>query len=106
MEIAELPEPPYTAVIFTSTRTDGDQGYAVMGARMEELAKAQPGYLGYESARDEHGFGITVSYWADDDAARAWKQVAEHAVAQRRGKQTWYSGYQVRVARVDRAYGS
>ncbi|MFL6107911.1 MAG: antibiotic biosynthesis monooxygenase family protein [Marmoricola sp.] len=105
MEIAELPEPPYTAVIFTSARTEGDQGYAVMGARMEELARSQPGYLGYESARDADGFAITVSYWLDDDAARAWKLVAEHAVAQQRGKQTWYSGYQVRVATVGRAYG-
>ncbi|MBW8752432.1 MAG: hypothetical protein JF565_13555 [Propionibacteriales bacterium] len=48
---ARPPVPPYTAVIFTSTRTEGDQGYAVMGERMQALAKQQPGYLGYESAR-------------------------------------------------------
>jgi heme-degrading monooxygenase HmoA len=76
-----------------------------MGARMQELAKQQPGYLGYESVRDEDGFGITVSYWVDDDAARAWKDVHEHAVAQQRGKDTWYADYQVRVANVVRAYG-
>jgi heme-degrading monooxygenase HmoA len=98
------PEPPYTAVIFTSTRTDGDQGYAVMGARMQELAKQQPGYLGYESAR-EGAFGITVSYWVDDDAAAAWKQVQEHTIAQQRGRSTWYAGYRVHVATVTRAYG-
>lgn len=103
--IAPLPEPPYTAVIFSNLRTDGDNGYAVMGTRMQELAKSQPGYLGYESARDEQGFGITVSYWADDDAARAWKQIQEHAVAQQRGLEVWYSDYQVRVATVNRAYG-
>ena len=103
--IAPLPEPPYTAVIFSNLRTEGDQGYAVMGERMQELAKEQPGYLGYESARDEDGFGITVSYWVDDAAARAWKQVHEHAVAQQRGRETWYADYQVRVATVGRAYG-
>jgi heme-degrading monooxygenase HmoA len=103
--IAPLPEPPYTAVIFSSIRTEGDQGYAVMGLRMQELARAQPGYLGYESARDEDGFGITVSYWADDAAAQAWKQIHEHAVAQQRGRDTWYADYQVRVATVNRAYG-
>lgn len=104
--IAALPEPPYTAVIFSSTRTPGDHGYAVMGARMQELAQAQPGYLGYESARGSDGFGITVSYWSDDEAARAWKQVHEHAVAQQRGRDSWYDDYQVRVATVGRAYGS
>jgi heme-degrading monooxygenase HmoA len=101
--IAETPEPPYVAVIFTSLRTDGDHGYAVMSARMNRLAAEQPGYLGMEAARD--GLGITVSYWVDEDAAKAWKQVAEHLVAQRRGREAWYSDYRVRVAVVHRDYG-
>ncbi|MFC7493392.1 MULTISPECIES: antibiotic biosynthesis monooxygenase family protein [unclassified Nocardioides] len=101
--IAETPEPPYTAVVFTSLRTEGDNGYAVMAARMEELAREQPGYLGIEAARD--GLGITVSYWVDDAAAAAWKQVAEHLVAQQRGRAAWYSDYRVRVATVTRSYG-
>ena len=101
--IAQTPEPPYVAVIFTSLRTDGDDGYAVMSRRMDELAAQQPGYLGIEAARD--GIGITVSYWADEDAARAWKQVAEHLVAQQRGRDVWYADYRVRVAVVHRDYG-
>lgn len=104
MHIADLPEPPYTAVIFSSLRTPGDHGYAVMAARMEELAAQQPGYLGFESARDD-GLGIAVSYWIDEDAARAWKQVHEHTVAQQRGREAWYADYQVRIATVTRSYG-
>jgi heme-degrading monooxygenase HmoA len=98
-------EPPYVAVIFTSVRTAGDHGYGDTAQRMEELAAEQPGYLGIESARNADGSGITVSYWRDDDAARAWKQVAEHADAQRRGREQWYSEYTVRVATVTRDYG-
>jgi heme-degrading monooxygenase HmoA len=101
--IADTPEPPYVAVIFTSVRTAGDNGYAVMSRRMDELAAQQPGYLGIEAARDE--IGITVSYWVDEDAARAWKQVAEHLVAQQRGRDAWYRDYRVRVAVVSRQYG-
>ncbi|WP_207216557.1 antibiotic biosynthesis monooxygenase family protein [Xylanimonas ulmi] len=104
MSIARTPEPPYTAVIFTSLRTPGDQGYARMAARMEELARLQPGFLGIESARE--GLGITVSYWSDDAAAAAWKQVHEHVVAQDRGREVWYADYEVRVATVTRAYGA
>jgi heme-degrading monooxygenase HmoA len=103
MGIASTPEPPYVAVVFTSLRTEGDHGYAAMTARMEQLAAEQPGYLGIESARDE--VGITVSYWVDEDAARAWKQVAAHLVAQRRGREAWYADYRVRVAVVHRDYG-
>ena len=104
MPLAATPDPPYTAVVFTSLRTEGDRGYAVMAARMDELARQQPGYLGHESARGDDE-GITVSYWVDDAAAAAWKQVAEHLVAQERGRDTWYADYRVRVATVTRDYG-
>ena len=104
MAIAGTPEPPYTAVIFTSLRTDGDDGYAQMAQRMEELAREHPGYLGIESARG--GVGITVSYWVDAEAATAWKAVAEHRGAQRLGRAQWYRAYRVRIATVEREYGS
>jgi heme-degrading monooxygenase HmoA len=105
-EIARTPEPPYVAVVFTSLRTEGDNGYAAMSASMDQLAAQQPGYLGLESVREPDGIaGITVSYWADENAARAWKQVAEHLVAQQRGRDVWYSDYRVRVAVVQRDYG-
>ena len=100
--LATTPEPPYVAVIFTSLRTEGDHGYAVMSERMNDLARQQPGFLGVESARED--LGITVSYWADEQSAAAWKQVSEHVIAQNRGRSTWYSEYQVRVATVTRAY--
>jgi heme-degrading monooxygenase HmoA len=99
---AQTPEPPYVAVIFTSTRTDGDHGYDAMSEAMYALASEQPGFLGVESARE--GVGITVSYWKDHEAARAWKQVAAHLVAQRRGREVWYADYRVRVAIVERDY--
>ncbi len=98
------PEPPYVAVIFTSTRTDGDHGYAAMAESMNELAAQQPGFLGVKSARN--GVGITVSYWVDHMAARAWKEVAAHSVAQRRGREVGYQDYRVRVATVHRDYST
>jgi heme-degrading monooxygenase HmoA len=101
--IAVTPEPPYVAVIFTSLRQEPDDGYAVMSARMAQLATEQPGYLGVESAREN--LGITVSYWRDEEAAKGWKSVAEHLVAQRRGREHWYKNYRVRVAVVQRDYG-
>jgi heme-degrading monooxygenase HmoA len=105
MEPARTPRPPYTAVIFTSVRTGADDvGYAETAEAMERLAAQQPGYLGIESAKER--LGITVSYWASADDARAWKAVAEHQLAQQRGRDTWYRTYRVRVATVEREYGA
>jgi heme-degrading monooxygenase HmoA len=97
-------KPPYYVVIFTSRRTPGDNGYGAMAERMGRLAAAQPGYLGFESVRNADGFGVTLSYWQSPEAVRAWKDHAEHLIAQETGLKRWYEHYEVRVARVERAY--
>ena len=104
--LAGTPEPPYYAVIFTSKRTEGDRGYGAMSERMLELAAKQPGFLGVESARGADGVGVTVSYWRDEASIAAWKRDTAHQQAQRAGRETWYANYRVRVAKVERAYGS
>ena len=101
---ASTPEPPYYAVIFTSQRTAGENGYDAMAQAMYELALEQPGCLGAESTRGEDGLGITVSYFVDEASIRAWKENARHLVAQQLGKERWYSHYKLRVAKVERAY--
>jgi heme-degrading monooxygenase HmoA len=101
---AKTPTPPYYAVIFTSQRTDGDNGYSKMANAMYELAIQQQGCLGAESARGTDGVGITVSYFATEEDITAWKKNVRHLVAQRSGKESWYKHYEVRVAKVERAY--
>jgi heme-degrading monooxygenase HmoA len=102
-EISETPKPSYYAVIFTSLRTTGDNGYAEMAARMDELAKEQAGYLGIESARED--LGITVSYWTDLESIRKWQENGEHRLAQLKGYETWYQSFTVRICKVEKEYG-
>lgn len=101
--LAKTPTPPYYAVIFTSIRTAGDNGYGKVADRMVTLAEQQPGFLGMESAREE--VGITVSYWQDLDSIKQWKQNVEHLVAQKMGREQWYETFKVRIAKVERDYG-
>lgn len=103
--LVQTPEPPYYAVIFSSRASDDTDGYGPMAARMIELASEQPGFLGIESARGQDGAGLTISYWETEAAIADWKRNAEHQLAQLRGREQWYTGYEVRVARVQRAYG-
>lgn len=99
---AQTPQPPYFAVIFTSIRTEGDNGYGDAARQMLELASEQPGFLGFESARQE--IGISVSYWESLEAIAAWKANITHRHAQGRAKD-WYKTFRVRVCRVEREYG-
>ncbi|SDQ10939.1 antibiotic biosynthesis monooxygenase family protein [Flagellimonas zhangzhouensis] len=93
---------PYYAVIFTNLRTEGDNGYGQMAEVMETLARKQPGFLGFESARD--GLGIAVSYWESLEAIANWKSQMDHKQARKKGIQTWYSWYKVRICKVEREY--
>lgn len=101
--IANTPKAPYYAVIFTTLRTEVDEGYMEMAEKMEELAKLQEGYLGIEFARNE--VGITVSYWENLDAILKWKNNTEHVVARELGKELWYIKYQLRICKVEHDYG-
>lgn len=94
---------PYYAVIFTSQRAAADdEGYAQAADRMLELAAAQPGFLGVEDARDANGIGITVSYWADLESIRRWRDQPEHLIAQQNGRTDWYQWFRLRVCKVER----
>jgi len=96
---------PEIAVIFSSQlASEHAAAYPSMAEKMVALAKAQPGFLRVESARGADGFGITVSYWADEASVAAWKANTAHLVAQEKGKTDFYESYNVLVATVNRQY--
>lgn len=101
--IAQTPKPPYYAVIFTSIRTEVDEGYAQMASKMVQLAATQPGFLSLESARD--GVGITLSYWDSLEAIKNWKANFEHLEAQKLDHEKWYSSFKTRICKVEKDYG-
>lgn len=100
--IANTPKPPYYAVIFSSIRSDEDNGYDEMSEKMMELAKKEEGFLGIESARNE--LGITVSYWKDLESIKKWKNNPEHKIAQEKGREIWYSSFKTRIAKIESDY--
>jgi heme-degrading monooxygenase HmoA len=102
--LSKTPAPPYYAVIFSSQRTPGDAGYGEAADKMAELAAKQPGYLGVESVRDASGLGITVSYWKDEASIKAWKLNLEHTAIREKGRKQWYEAFEMRIAKVERAY--
>jgi heme-degrading monooxygenase HmoA len=101
--LAKTPNPPYYAVIFTSLRSEIEEDYEEMAEEMLRLVALQPGYLGHESARNE--LGITISYWESLEAIRQWKVQSDHLLAQKYGREKWYSAYKTRIAKVERDYG-
>ena len=84
-------EKPYYAVIFTSIRKSGDDGYEHMADETFAAVQTMDGFLGAESLRDENGFGVTISYWKSLDGIERWKNHVFHQAAKEKGKSEWYS---------------
>lgn len=103
MPIADTPEPPYYAVLFTTVYSEISDGYKELGEQMIDLAASQPGFLGMETARKD--IGILLSYWADLSSIAAWREVSAHRTAQRLGQKRWFNSYKIRICRVERDYG-
>src|SRR6185437_11532479 len=82
----EAYEPPYYVAVFTSVRTQDQSGYSETSARMEDLVKDVPGFLGMDHAQTPGGLSITVGYFRDADALTQWRSNAEHRAAQKRGR--------------------
>ena len=103
-DTAKAPRAQY-AVIFPNQRTTNDpDGYAQTAERMVELAVKQPGCLGFDSARDAQGFGITVSYWESLDAIEAWRNHPEHMKAQVDGREKWYAHYDLHITKIEHSH--
>lgn len=98
------PQPPYFAAIFSSTLTDDTDGYGEMSERTETLARQQPGFLGFESARGADGYGISISYWKDAASIKAWRDHVEHQAAITLGYERWYQHFDIKIAKVEHAY--
>ncbi len=100
-------EPPYYTVVFTSVKYPEvyESGYGDAAALMNELVKDVPGYLGHENATDPGGLSITVGYFRDEEAIKAWRQNMEHQRVRKQGRAEWYDSYTCHVAKVERSYG-
>lgn len=91
------------AVIFRAEINEIDEAYSEMAARMRDLATNKYGCSEF-IAVTEGNREIAISYWDDQEQIKAWKQDAEHLVAQELGRSKWYKSYRVQVVEIIRDY--
>lgn len=102
---AETPKPPYYTVVFTSIRTEVEEGYTELNDSLWKDAQKLDGFIGAESQRGEDRFGITVLYFKDMETIHQWSKYQKHIRAKEMGKEKWYEGWRVRIGKIEREYG-
>lgn len=82
-------------VVFRNRKRDDIDAaaYGEEAERMEAMARRQHGFISFKSYVADDGEVIALSEWEDEDAALAWRRVAEHSAAQSRGRGEFYEDY-------------
>lgn len=96
------------AVIFEVWPAGGHkQTYLDIAASLRPELGRIDGFIGierFQSLTDETKL-LSLSFWRDEAAVAAWRNVEHHRVAQRRGREAVFRDYRLRIAGVVRDYG-
>jgi heme-degrading monooxygenase HmoA len=96
------------AVIFEVLPGDGKRAdYLGAAADLGPLLAGADGFISVErfESLTVPGKLLSLSFWRDENAVRAWREAAEHRRAQHLGRSSIFAGYRLRVAEVVRDYG-
>ena len=94
------------AVIF-EVWPDRRQDYLDIAAELRPLLRQIDGFISVERFESitEKGKMLSLSFFRDEEAVKAWRNVVEHRAAQAKGRGGIFKNYRLRIAGVIRDYG-
>jgi len=96
------------AVIFEVwPKEEGRQDYLDIAAALRPTLEQMDGFISIERFQSltDPGKILSLSFWRDDAAIAAWRQVEAHRLAQAKGRNALFRDYRLRIAGVVRDYG-
>lgn len=96
------------AVIFEVLPNEGKlEQYLGLAAGIRSELEKIDGFISVErfSSLTNEGKMLSLSFWRDEEAIQAWRNLEKHRAAQSKGRQGLFSEYRIRVADVSRDYG-
>ncbi len=94
------------AVIFEVWPRDAAR-YLAIAADLRPLLDGIDGFISIErfESLSEKGKLLSLSFWRDEDAVAAWRNLEPHRAAQTEGRSEVLKDYRLRIAGVIRDYG-
>ncbi|OHV85613.1 antibiotic biosynthesis monooxygenase [Ensifer sp. LCM 4579] len=96
------------AVIFEVLPADGKRdAYLGLAADLRPLLEGIEGFISierFQSLADPNRL-LSLSFWRDEAAVKAWRNSEEHRAAQAAGRRGVFADYRLRIASVVRDYG-
>jgi heme-degrading monooxygenase HmoA len=86
-------------------RPEHQAEYSQMAERMHHLAERMPGFVSIKTFSAPDGERVSIVEFESEAAHTAWREHPEHRIAQRLGRERFYSEFRIQVCRVERDYG-
>ncbi len=96
------------AVIFEVWPAEGErQRYLDLAAALRSDLEGVDGFVSVERFQSltDPGKLLSLSFWRDEEAVRAWRNRPPHRATQAKGRAGVFADYRLRVAGVLRDYG-
>jgi heme-degrading monooxygenase HmoA len=96
------------AVIFELEPAPGRRdAYLGIAADLKPLLEGIDGFISVERFQSlvDANKVLSLSFWRDEEAVKAWRNTEEHRQAQKAGRDGIFAGYRLRIAHVVRDYG-
>lgn len=96
------------AVIFeVEPRSGRQEEYLEIAGRLRPMVDEIDGFISIErfESLTQPGKILSLSFWRDEEAVTEWRNVVEHREAQRKGRESIFADYRLRIAEVSRDYG-
>ncbi|MBW8910265.1 MAG: antibiotic biosynthesis monooxygenase [Mesorhizobium sp.] len=96
------------AVIFEVEPAEGKRdAYLGIAAELRPLLDGIDGFISIERFQSlvDPKRVLSLSFWRDEEAVKAWRNTEEHRQAQQAGRGGIFAGYRLRIAHVVRDYG-
>ena len=96
------------AVIFEVEPQAGKEDeYLGIAGELRPLVDEIDGFISIErfESLTQPGKILSLSFWRDEEAITEWRNITEHREAQRKGRESIFSDFRLRIAAVSRDYG-
>ena len=94
-------------VVFEVEIAEGKKDqYLDIAAKLKEQLIKMPGFISIERFQSlvEEGKLLSLSFWEDEESLLAWKKNIDHLAAQKKGRESIFKDYRIRIVEVKRDY--
>lgn len=81
-------------VVFRSRINPGNaEAFSPLAEKMHALAREMPGFISYKVYLAEDGERVSIHEWETVEHLHAWRDLPQHAEAQKLGRERFYAEY-------------